>query len=197
MVRYAALVKERGATVVLAKPANCAEILSRCAGIDAVCSGESETWPPFDVYASLASLPGVFQTSPETIPSEVPYLYADPHAVAMWREKLAAAEGLHVGIAWQTRAADRHQARPPLSLARFTPLADVPGIHFVTVQEGADAASLAEVQQQLPITVLEIAAGDDRGLLAGTAAVIANLDLVITPDLPLAHLAGALARVSG
>ncbi len=165
-------------------------LFSACPGIDQLVA-EGTPLPPFDVHVPLLSLPHRLGATRETIPAAVPYLSADAARVASWAGVLAGLPGYRVGIAWQgnpRHACDRHRSLP---LARFAPLAQVPGVHLLSLQKGAGCEQLRGLAERLPVTVLP---GDvDRdGTFLDTAAVVSQLDLVITADTALAHLAGAL-----
>ncbi|WP_431857431.1 tetratricopeptide repeat protein [Azospirillum sp.] len=142
----------------------------------------------FARHVPLMSLPERFGTLLETIPATVPYLFAEPTRQALWADRLDAAAGprRRIGIAWKGRplhSRDRERSMPPSALA---PLLAVPDAQFFGVQKHEDGAADA------PPGVLPL-----DGLLhdfSETAAVVANLDLVITVDTSLAHLAGAMGR---
>src|SRR5439155_5594465 len=98
--------------------------------------------PHFDVQAPLLSLPAILGTTLETIPSQVPYLSADPALVERWRRELDALPGFKVGIVWQgnpTQKNDRHRST---RLAHFAPLAELPGVHLVSLQVGPGTEQL-------------------------------------------------------
>jgi Flp pilus assembly protein TadD len=188
-VRYAALVKAKGGRVVLECPPQLATLLATCAGVDAVVA-EGEPVPPFDVQAPLLSLPGLFGTTPESVPAAVPYLAAEPGRVEKWRERLEAFPGFRVGVVWQgnrSYAWDRHRSFP---LACLAPLAAVEGVRLVSLQKGSAAAQVKGVSFEV------IDFGDELDGTAGgfgdTAAVLSCLDLVVACDTAAAHLAGAL-----
>jgi tetratricopeptide (TPR) repeat protein len=186
--RYAPLVTTRGGRVILAVQTALAELCRSLAGVETVVAS-GETLPPFAVHAPLLSLPRLLGTTPATVPATVPYLAADPGRTTRWREALGGL-GFRVGIAWQGNprgAADRGRSVP---LRHFLPLARVPGVSLVSLQKGHGTEQLADV----PADVAIIDAGARCDTFADTAAVVANLDLVIASDSAVAHLAGALGK---
>ena len=205
-------------TVLVECPPFLIPLFCTCPGIDHVIA-EGTPLPPFDVHAPLMSLPHLCRTTAlPTIPNKVPYLFPDPALVEQWLEKLASRASLaeaqseqkegpsprslralremsshqpfRIGIAWQGNIHhkwDRHRSIP---LVEFAPLAAMPDVQLVSLQKGPGAEQVRDVA--FPIADL----GEDFDTAAGafmdTAAVCKNLDLVITADTALAHLAGAL-----
>ncbi len=193
-VRYAPLVKERGGVVIVAAPERLHPILRTAPGIDRLVPPPREAPPPrFDVHCPLLSLPAVFGTLPETVPAPVPYLHADPQRIARWRAALEPVPGFRVGIAWQGSPTmlpyDRWRSVP---LDRFAPLARIEGVSVVSLQFGPGSEQLQAVADRFPIVDLGGALDESAGAFLDTAAVMANLDLVVTCDTALAHLGGAL-----
>jgi tetratricopeptide (TPR) repeat protein len=186
-IRYAALVRERGGTVIVQCQQALLPLLRRCPGIDRLIP-DGGTFPGFAVQAPLMSLGGIFGTTLATIPASVPYLFADPDLVEHWRLQLAPVRGLRVGIAWQgskTHAWDRHRSIPP---EQFGVLARLPGVRLISLQKGDQA----EAGRGAPVLSLGRRLDEDAGPFMDTAAIMQNLDLVITADTAIAHLAGAL-----
>ena len=193
-VRYAPLVAKRGARVMLEVPAPLVRLLRQMPGV-------AEVFPTgtpaaeFDLHCPLLSLPHVFGTRLESIPSSVPYLAADPSVVEAWRDRIPQ-NGKRVGIVWsgnprtdQPLAAfvDRRRSLP---LRQFAPFAAVPGIRWISLQKGPPASQLESAPRGLQILDLM----DEVDDFADTAALLAHLDLVITVDTSVAHLAGALGK---
>lgn len=193
-VRYAALVKQRGGHVIVEVVPALQALLSRCPGIDRFVP-EGEPLPDFAYHVPLLSLPAVFHTTLETVPADVPYLSADPMRMDFWRKELESLDGIKVGIAWQgNRKFVRDADRSP-RLVEFEPLARVPGVRLISLQKGWGAGQLNGVRTDWPIVSFGERL-DAEAPFVDTAAIIANLDLVITSDSALAHVAGALgARV--
>jgi len=191
-IRYAPLVKERGGTVVFAAHLALGRLLQSCAGIDRLMI-EGEELPPFDVQAPLLSLPGIFRTTLSTIPAKVPYLAADAKLVQRWGQELGAAGVFKVGIAWQGAPGFPGDRLRSIPLKSFAPLGRVSGVQFYSLQKHHGLDQLPEVAGRLPLTDLSSRLDIDSGPFMDTAAVMRNLDLVITSDTAIAHLAGALA----
>ena len=162
-------------------------ILESAPGIDQVVEWGGPL-PDFDVHCALMSLPRVFGTRLESIPATVPYLAADPGLVANWRRELEPIAGFRVGICWAGNPEQPNDRNRSTRLARLAPLAEVPGVHLVSLQVGPARDQVREVAGDWPLTDL----GGRLGDFAVTAAVIQNLDLVVSIDSAVAHLAGAL-----
>ncbi len=186
-LRYVPLVAARGARVVLEVPASLARLAARLPGVaELITSGQA--LPRFDLACPLLSLPRAFATTLETIPADVPYLSAEPDAVERWRKKLDGA-GLKVGIAWAGSPLHRSDALRSIDMGTLEPLLRLTGVRWFSLQVGERAADLARLAPGL-VTDLAPLLSD----FAETAAAIANLDLVITVDTAVAHVAGALGR---
>jgi Flp pilus assembly protein TadD/ADP-heptose:LPS heptosyltransferase len=187
--RYAAVLRDRGvARVIVEAPEPLAELLSRTRGIDEVAT-RGRPLPVFDLYCPLMSIPGLVGTNEHTIPAEVPYLFADPGRVAHWARELAGLDGLRVGIAWQGNPQHRGDSLRSVKLERFAGLAAIPGVRLCAVQKGAGREQLDELRGRFPLEDLGKSLSDS---VADTAALFANLDLLITIDTAVAHLAGGL-----
>ena len=183
-VRYAPLVAERvGRVLVECDPALC-RIVASVPGVERVIP-RGEDLPDFDAHVALLSLPRIFATTLETIPSRVPYLRPPPSGVVLtspadnWRK---------VGIAWSGRPEqgnNRNRSCPLTQFLRFRKTSDVV---FFSLQKGSQAEDLAQLEGQLIVEDLSGKLTD----LAETASIMKQLDLVITVDTSVAHLAGAL-----
>jgi Flp pilus assembly protein TadD len=183
--RYAALAAGRGLRVILEVQAPLVRLLGCLPGVaDIIAQGSP--LPPFDLHCPMLSLPFAFQTRLDSIPAGTPYLQADPAGARIWRDKLAGPGGLRIGIAWAgsaTLAADRRRS---LQAAQLGPLVAAAGeTRVFSLQKGAAA---------LPAGLPIIDHMDAMADFADTAAFVANLDLVISVDTAMAHLAGALGR---
>jgi tetratricopeptide (TPR) repeat protein len=187
-LRYVRLVAERGARVVLEVPQQLMRLAARLPGV-AELVAEGQALPRFDLACPLLSLPRAFATTLETVPAEIPYLAAEPDAAARWSEALAGGAGLKVGIAWAGNPLHRSDARRSMEIETLLPLRRLKGVRWFSIQVGERAADLAHLPAGF---VVDLA--PQLSDFAETAAAIANLDLVITVDTAVAHLAGALGR---
>jgi Flp pilus assembly protein TadD len=146
----------------------------------------------FDAQIAISSLPYAFGTRLDTIPAAVPYLAAEPALRDRWARRIGA-DGFKIGVAWQGNPdpeADRARSMPLLALA---PLAEVPGVRLVSLQRGAGEEQLSLLPPSMRVDTLgaDFDAGPDA--FVDTAAAMTSLDLVVTCDTSIAHLAGALA----
>jgi tetratricopeptide (TPR) repeat protein len=190
-IRYAALVKARGGRVIVECQKPLVRLLETCSGIDQVVA-KGEALPDFDTHCPLLRLMGLFTTTLETIPASIPYLTTDPARIDRWRERLSPLPGFKVGIAWQGNPKHTRDRDRSFPLAHFERLARIGGVQLISLQKGSGTEQLRELGGRFPVVDL----GDDvdPGLatIQDTPAVMMSLDLVITPDTSLAHLAGAL-----
>ncbi|MFT3847499.1 MAG: tetratricopeptide repeat protein [Propionivibrio sp.] len=193
--RYAALLKEKGAGRIglLCHP-GLSTLLASLAGIDAVIAADGEIpRAGWDCWVPLLSLPFHCRTRIDTIPAGLPYLAADRGRVEAWRVKLAeAATGrLKVGLVWRGNPRFENDADRSLpALAMLAPLGKVAGACFFSLQKGVGEDEAAQPPPELSLIDLAPAISD----FSDTAAIVANLDLVISVDTAVAHLAGALGK---
>lgn len=188
-VRYAPMVKARGGRVILRAPEPLLPLLRTVEGIDAV-FGFDEPAPGFDVDVPLLSLPRIFGTQVATIPAPIPYLEPDAALVERWRNRLGAHPGLSVGLFWQGNPAHPSDRQRSIRLDRLRPLLDCPGARFFSLQVGPGREQVTGLEDRIANLGAEI----DIGSFADAAAIIAHLDLVISVDSAVVHLAGALGK---
>jgi Tfp pilus assembly protein PilF len=200
-LRYAPMVKERGGQVVVSCPTPLLPLVSRCEGVDLAYDGTTHE-PPYHTDVAFMSLPARFGTTLATLPTRVPYLPTDPALVEHWRSELTRLIGKDnevdlerprrpflIGITWQGNPAhdtDRWRSFP---LAHFAPIANLPGIRLISLQTTHGLDQLANLGGRLSITELTGRQGRD---FIETASIISHLDLMITADTAVAHLAGGL-----
>jgi tetratricopeptide (TPR) repeat protein len=185
----------RGANVVLEVPYMLMRLIRTMPGSQRVIA-HNEAPPEFDVHCPLLSLPLALGTTLATIPAMVPYLSADPDQERAWHIRLAALPGLRVGLVWAgnpritDRAASAIDRRRSMPLARLAPLGTVEGVSFVSLQKGPGA----EQAKTPPRGMVLRDWTDELWDFADTAALVAGLDLVISVDTSVVHLAGALGK---
>ncbi len=186
--RYAAQAARRGADVILEVQASIAPLLGGLFGVEVVAAGR-DPLPAFDLHCPLLSLPRLFATTPATIPAGVPYIVAPADRIAAWAPRLPA-EGLRVGLAWSGHPNNVRDHERSIPFARLASLVGVPGTRFVSLQKDIRATDADDFRRCG--NVIEL--GGELRDFADTAAVIAQLDLVITVDTAVAHLAGAMGK---
>ncbi len=141
--------------------------------------------PAFDAYVPLPGLPGILCTTPQNVPADVPYLNVDDELAGQWRRQLQPVKGMKVGIVWQgnpTRGSDRERSIP---LACFASLAQMEGVHLISLQKGPAAEQLQSLPTEFSVHDL----GSQLHDFMDTAALVKNLDLVVCCDTSIAHLA--------
>ncbi len=200
--RFLPLVKARGGKVIFeCQPALCHADESQrhgfmaMAGVDQLVAAGSAL-PAFDVQIPLLSLPALFGTTLATIPNDVPYLVADPTLIEYWRGQLATSPAgsfsgnrpFTVGIAWQANLSHQGHRFKSVPLRFFEPLSRLDNIRLVSLQVGPGAAQLSAA----PFLVEDLGSRFDPNSLDDLAATMVNLDLIISIDTAVPHLAGAL-----
>ncbi len=190
-VRYAPLLKAQGAKVLLECPERLIRLLQGCPGIDALIP-QGAPLPHYDVYAPLLTVPGLTATAVDRIPAPVPYLRPDPALVEKWRAELSGYREFKVAINWQGNpryAGDYHRSIP---LKFFEPLARIPGVRLFSIQKNDGVEQLKQVADRFEVIELGSRLDGESGPFMDTAAVMSCVDLFITSDTAVAHLAGAL-----
>jgi tetratricopeptide (TPR) repeat protein len=186
--RYASLVADRGAEVILGCPESLRPVMQTLRGVSEVVTGRHNL-PQFDTYASLLSLPLIFGTVLENIPRDIPYLRA-PSRDGSSPRWVNQSPGLKVGLVWSGNQANRAGRYRSMRLDFFGPLLHLPGICWHSLQVGGGADELA-----MPAFAGRIAdLGRRFASFGDTTQAIAELDLVIAVDTSVAHLAGALGK---
>ncbi len=187
-LRYVPMVRDRGGRVLLLIQPPLRSLISNFAGVEAVVDS-TRPLPPFDVHSSLLTLPLLFQTTLETIPREIPYLQATREKIELWRDRLGPRDGrVRVGIVWAGSPVNTNDANRSISAARMSVLDAVQGVEFYSLQTGPSSAQRAEGPPGMI---------DHTALLTDfseTAALVANLDLVISVDTAVVHLCGAIGK---
>lgn len=183
--RYIPLLAERGAIPILVCQPELRRLLKTVPGVDRIVCPPEEI-PNFEVQCPLLSLGHLFNTTLESIPAKTPYISADPAAVEAWAKRIGKNEKIKIGLCWSGSSKnprDRERSIPPELLE---PLGEIPSVSYFSLQK--------EPAGSVPASLKMIDWTSDLTDFADTAALIANLDLVISCDTSVAHLAGALNK---
>lgn len=184
-IRYAPMVAQRGGRVIVRCQPELKNLLHDQPGILLLLS-TADPMPKFFTHAPLSSLPRIFGTTPETIPSDVPYLLSDSKLADQWYARISQEPGgLKVGLALRGDEPNANDSPPASVLAEFV---EASGARFYLLQPSPGAGT----RETPPLDLVDWTS--ELKDLAQTAALISNLDLVITSDNIIAHLAGALGR---
>lgn len=185
--RYLPMVLERGAKVIWECQAELVDLFAR-SFLDVHIVARNAALPNFDYHVASMSLPLIFGTTIKTVPGAGGYLIADPARVQTWREKLSPpCDGKKVGLVWAGNPRHRRDRERSCSWAQMSRLLDRTGAKYFSLQKGVAAEQLPGDARIINLDPL-LQSFDD------TAAALANLDLLITVDTAIAHLAGALGR---
>ncbi|HEY3328122.1 MAG TPA: tetratricopeptide repeat protein [Novimethylophilus sp.] len=189
-VRYLPFIARQGVQVAVQCPSGLHALMRGVGGVSAVC-GFDDTLPHYDAHCALLSLPRLFQTTLDQIPANVPYLTVSADKSAVWQETLFGySDKIKVGLCWQGNASYGADSDRSIELALFGKLADMSGVTWISLQNRmfnehelsvAEHIGLVDVSDRLPD-------------FTDTAALIGQLDLIISVDTAVAHLAGALGR---
>lgn len=189
-IRYAPLIKQIGGQVIVECPPPLARLLRTAPGIDQLVEAGSAL-PAFDVHLPLLSLPRVFRTRLDSIPANAPYLLPPDDFHSALDSALASCQGRQrVGVVWAGRETHRNDTNRSCPLACFVELAERLGLTLFSLQKGPRSLAGIDTPAGFPITDLSAHLDD----FYDTALAIMRLDLVITVDTSVAHLAGALGR---
>jgi tetratricopeptide (TPR) repeat protein len=190
-VRYLPLVKDRCRKVILETRAELIPLLQKCNGVDDIIVRSTNGIPAaeYDYFIPLMSLPGLFQTTDRTIPWNGPYVESDANKASQWRAQMASAQ-LKIGLVWAGRPQHTNDKNRSCKLNDLLPLFRLPGIHYVGLQKGSGSDQAA----MLPPDIAFMNLGDQLQDFSDTAALLANLDLLISVDTAVVHLAGAMGK---
>lgn len=192
-VRYLPLIQSKGGRVIFECWPQLISLLENCNGIDKIIEKipDEEPAEEFDFTIPLMSLPGIFDTKLETIPFPVPYITANRRLADEWHKRLAVNDYFKIGLVWTGNPENRNIClKRSCTLREFADLSKIPGLKFYSLQKGP-----ASVEALYPPVGMDIINLEDKLKdFSDTAAVIANLDLVISVDTAVAHLAGALGK---
>lgn len=187
--RYVPMVVARGGDVIFEVQPELERLMRHSGGFGTVMAA-GDARPVYDLQVPLMSLPGVFRTTAATIPAKVPYLATDAPSAEKWGQRLAGGQGMKVGVVWAGNPRYPGDGIRSIRLETMGPLAAVPGVRFYAMQLGEAAQ-----QAKNPPAGMDLAdLGREIGDFVDTAAILMQLDLLISVDTSVAHLAGALGR---
>jgi tetratricopeptide (TPR) repeat protein len=187
-VRYAPLVAERGAKVILEVQPELVRLLSQIRGIETIVA-RGEPLPAFDFHCPLLSLPLAFDTTLEMIPGDVPYIRPGRAEIVAFERRLAAKRP-RIGLAWAGQRSHKNDLSRSISLKTLLPLLGISAIQFVSLQHELCAEDECLLSDHPEIFRI----GEKLTDFAETAAIVSLLDIVISVDTAVAHLAGALGK---
>jgi Flp pilus assembly protein TadD len=188
-VRYVPMIQQRGGKIILECQPGLVRLLSNLPGIEQIVR-DGDPPPPFDVHCSLLSIPRIFGTTLETIPANIPYIHPDPAIVEKWRARVPADGRLKVGLSWAGRKIHGHDRYRSIQLSSLAPLAAAKNVWFCSLQKGDPASQTKSPPSGMDLTDWTPELRD----FADTAGLLANLDLLISVDTAVVHLAGAMAK---
>lgn len=190
-IRYLPMVKARGGTVILEVREPLYNLLSGFEGVDEIIEASFSDKPEadFDMHISLMDLPQIFNTTFETIPANVPYIRADQAKVEYWRNRLYG-DDFKVGIVWSGSPAYERNHLRACKLADFVGLSAIDGVKLYALQKGRPAEQIVDLAGKIPLINL----GGQFDDFTDTAAAIENLDLIISTDTCVPHLAAAMGK---
>jgi tetratricopeptide (TPR) repeat protein len=189
--RYALLAAQAGVAVTFLCPKKLHRLFAAYDGVRLI--DEIDPAEAFDAQIAVSSLPRAFGTRLNSVPAPVPYLKPEAALQAKWAERIGA-QGFKIGVSWQGNPNPEADIGRSLPLAALAPLAALPHVRLISLQKGAGTEQLDNLPQGMSVEKLgdEFDAGPDA--FVDTAAAMAHLDLIVTCDTSIAHLAGALGR---
>jgi hypothetical protein len=195
-IRYAQLLKSQGAYIIVIAHKPLVQLLKLCPYLDEV-HPEDSTQPAHDLSTVIMSLPYIFNTTLETIPQRSPYLYASPTLIKKWKNNLSSDKNFKIGLCWN---ANNYNTKllTDLSSVRCIPLKEIcqlyeiPGLSFYSLQQTTGTDQIKTLPSNFILHTFDDDFDKTNGRFMDTAAVMKNLDLVITIDTSIAHLAGGL-----
>ena len=196
-IRLVKEVKNRGGRVVCKVQDPLKTFLAHYPYIDKLL-GKEPIDEQIDVQCALMSIPGAIKMTPATIPAEIPYLKADEKLVKLWEKRLASDTNLKVGICWSVDP-QHEETKSPLSLrsfplSSFAMLSEIPGVSFYSLQKTHDSTQFRDLPKSFVVNTFNPDFDEQNGRFMDTAALIENLDLVISVDTAVIHIAGALGK---
>jgi len=195
-IRYGKMLKEQGAIITCKVQKPLVTLLSSVPYIDHIITTINNK--DFDWQAPLLNIPGIVKTRANNIPAEIPYLHADSKLVQFWKNKLAHDTKFKVGLCWhvdpQHETDKSPWAKRSVNIELFTPLSSIANTSFYSLQKISGEDQLKNLPDSFNIHTFGPNFDEQHGRFMDTAAVIMNLDLIITVDTSIAHLAAAMGK---
>lgn len=198
-IRFIPLLKKMGATIIVEAQHTLMPLLSLCDYIDKLIPVQEpvQELPTFDIQVPLMSLPRIFKTTVASIPTNIPYMKADQELVQQWKKRLSTDNNFKIGICWEG-SSYYESFKPAISkkaipLTEFIPITKIKGVSIYSLQKIDGIKQLESLPNN--VSIHSFASLDEKhGRFMDTAALIENVDLVISTDTSVAHLAGALGK---
>lgn len=200
-VRFAQVLRSRGAQTLVHCQPQLLALLQNSPKLGQLCPNTLSISQPIDVQCSLVDVADILQVNDQSIPSDCPYLFPSPQLESYWARRFPRPPTLiehtrlrtgRIGIAWQGNPDHQADAFRSVPLACFEPLSELPNVELVSLQSGFGIEQLEKWNGAKPIISLGPEVDKTSGAFMDTAAIMKQLDLVITSDTSIAHLAGAL-----
>ncbi len=189
-MRYIPLLAEVGANIVIECHKELSGLLHSVEGVKHLII-QGEQLPEFDLQCPLLNLPLIFNTTLENIPNKVPYLSVNPHLIQQWKYKIQIdSSNFKVGLVWQGNPKHKNDRNRSIPFNLFSAFAQLPNITFYSLQKGKGS----EQSKNTPIGMKFLDLTEEINDLSDTGALIENLDLIISVDTSIVHLAGALGK---
>lgn len=196
-IRLAQNLKQRGATIMATVQKSLVPILRLCPYLDIVIPSGAALPTSYDAHATYMSLPAILNVQEHDMATNIPYLYADDTLIEYWQPYFSSHTNLKVGICWQADVYNDSSrllaARRGIPLADLYPLFEIPGISWFSLQKMDGVEQLADVPKHYLIHQFD-SFDEEHGSFMDTAAIMMHLDLIITVDTAVAHLAGGLGK---
>ena len=189
-VRYLPMLKEKGCYIIFECDKEMHNLLHGFEGIDEIIERNITKTPDiyFDYEIPLLSLPLFFYTNSKSIPAQIPYLHSDPNLKELWSREINNANKIKAGIVWAGNPIHTNDRHRSVRLQQMASVFSIEGIDFYSIQKGIPEIQVKDYQ----LLIKELGSGIKS--FADTAAIIDNLDLIITVDTAVAHLSGALGK---
>lgn len=192
-VRFAQVLRERGAQTLVHCQPQLLALLQHAPKLGPLYPNSLAITQPFDVQCSLVDAADILKINEQNLPNHCPYLFPSPQLISYWERRFPKQAGIRrIGIAWQGNPDHQADVFRSLPLKCFEPLCEVPSVELISLQSGFGTDQLVKWNGRKPVVSLGQEVDKTSGAFMDTAAIMLQLDLVITSDTSIAHLAGAL-----